>query len=49
MLPNRFSFGDPDEPPPRKRDGWYARALALALAVVLAALAQLLDFGRLFR
>ena len=49
MLPGRFNFGDPDESPPQEKRGWLARPLTLAIAIVLAALAQILDLGRFLR
>jgi hypothetical protein len=49
MLPGRFNFGDPDTPQPRANTGWRGRILALVLVLTLAALAQILDLGRLLR
>jgi hypothetical protein len=49
MLPTRFNFGDPDEPKPQRKNSGFARILAFAVVVALAALAQALDLGRLLR
>jgi hypothetical protein len=49
MQPGRFSFGDPAENRPRRKNAWFARAILLAILCGIAIFAHLLDVGWLRR
>jgi hypothetical protein len=43
MQPGRFSFGDPAESRPQRKNAWFARAVILAILCALAIVAHWFD------